>query len=314
MSVKSENRVLHAAAGGKTKIKRSRGDFIFDCVNYLILGLVLVIILYPLYFIVIASISDPNAVQSGAVLLWPKDITFEGYRQILSYRSVWIGYRNTIIQTVTSTVFSVVVTMMTAYPMSRKNFLGKNVMLAFLMITMYFSGGLIPTYLQVKRLHLLNTLWAIILVGCISVYNIIISRTFLQTNVPEELYEAAAIDGCSHFQYFFKVVMPLSKALLAVLALYYGIGVWNNYFEAMIYLNDSDLYPLQLVLKNILVSNQVEAEMMTSMDYETMEEKQRFVDLMKYGLLIVSTVPVLAVYPFLPKYFVKGVMIGSVKG
>lgn len=293
------------------KIKRSKQDAIFDIVNGIFLTAALLIVFYPVYFIVIASISDPIAVQSGKVVLFPNGFTLEGYQKILGFKQIWVGYRNTLFYTIVGTCLNIFLTMLMAYPLSRKTFRAKKYVMIFLMITMYFNGGLIPTYLVVKGLGLINNWMVMIIMGAVGVFNIIITRTFMQSNIPEELYEAAAIDGSSHFQYFFKVVLPLSKSIMAVLGLYYGVGHWNDFFKGLIYLKDANLYPLQLILRGILVQNEV------SMDVSELEDaarRQELIELMKYGLIIVSSIPVLIMYPFLQKYFVKGVMIGSVKG
>ncbi len=296
----------------KTSIKRSKEDLIFDIINYTVLTLALFVVAYPLYFIVIASISDPDAVNNGLVWLLPVGITGEGYERIFQDSRIWLGYKNTFIYTIVGTLINITLTMMIAYPLSRKDFSGKKFLMIFLMITMYFNGGLIPTYLVVKDLHLNNSWWVMVILGAVSVYNVIIARTFLQNNIPEELYEAASIDGCSHFVFFIKMVLPLSKAIIAVLTLYYGIGHWNEFMRALIYLRDEKLYPLQIILRSILVQNMSQDPMMG--DVENAVEMARIGELIKYGVIIVASVPVLLLYPLLQKYFVQGVMIGSVKG
>ncbi|WP_129723927.1 carbohydrate ABC transporter permease [Xylanivirga thermophila] len=294
------------------KIRSSKEDIIFDIINYIILAVALIVTLYPLYFIVIASISDPVAINNGKVWLRPVGVTFEGYRRIFKDEMIWTGYKNTILYTLVGTAINVMLTMMIAYPLSRKNFSGRRFLTIFLVITMYFNGGLIPTYIVVKNLGLVNNWWVMVLLGAVSTYNVIICRTFLQANIPEELYEAAAIDGCSHFNFFIKHVLPLSKAIIAVLALYYGIAHWNEFMKGLIYLRDEKLYPLQLILRAILIENQARDQMMDDVQY-TME-KQQVGELIKYGIIIVASLPVLIIYPFLQKYFVKGVMVGSIKG
>ncbi|MFU0799314.1 MAG: carbohydrate ABC transporter permease [Xylanivirga thermophila] len=294
------------------KIRSSKEDIIFDIINYIILAVALIVTLYPLYFIVIASISDPVAINNWKVWLRPVGVTFEGYRRIFKDEMIWTGYKNTILYTLVGTAINVMLTMMIAYPLSRKNFSGRRFLTIFLVITMYFNGGLIPTYIVVKNLGLVNNWWVMVLLGAVSTYNVIICRTFLQANIPEELYEAAAIDGCSHFNFFIKHVLPLSKAIIAVLALYYGIAHWNEFMKGLIYLRDEKLYPLQLILRAILIENQARDQMMDDVQY-TME-KQQVGELIKYGIIIVASLPVLIIYPFLQKYFVKGVMVGSIKG
>lgn len=294
------------------KMKISKEDIIFDTINYILLSCVLIIVLYPLYFIVIASISDPTAVSNGQLKFLPIDITFEGYKRIFQDRLILSGYKNTIKYTVVGTTINIFLTMMTAYPLSRKDFSGRKALMIFLMITMYFNGGLIPTYLIVKHLGLINNWLIMVLKGAVSVYNIIIARSFLQSSIPEELYEAAVIDGCSHIKFFTRVVLPLSKAIIAVLVLFYGIVHWNEFFTALIYLRDEKLYPLQLILRSILLENQMQDAMMNNID--DINNQQYIADLIKYGMIIVASLPLLILYPFLQKYFVKGVMIGSVKG
>lgn len=287
-------------------------DKIFDILSYTLLAFALIVTLYPLYFIVIASISDPVAVNSGEVLLYPINITFEGYRRILKDSLIWTGYRNTILYTVVGTIINITLTMMIAYPLSRRNFSGKGFITILLVITMYFGGGLIPTYLTVKKLGLLNKWYVMVILGAVSTYNVIICRTFLQNNITEELYEAASIDGCSHFRFFLEHVLPLSKAIMAVLSLYYGVGHWNEFMRGLIYLNNEKLYPLQLILRSILIQNQAREQMLDDARY--FAEQEQVAELIKYGMIIIASLPVLIAYPFLQKYFVKGVMIGAIKG
>jgi putative aldouronate transport system permease protein len=293
-------------------IKRSKEDLIFDIINYTILSMVLVLVLYPLYFIVIASISEPQAINNGQVWLLPKGITFEGYKRILEDSRIWTGYLNTLIYTVLGTAINIILTMMIAYPLSRKDFSGRKVLTIFLIITMYFGGGMIPTYLLVKQIGLLNKWPVMVVMGAVSVFNVIIARSFIQGNIPDELYESASIDGCTQFGYFIKFILPLSKPIMAVLTLYYGIGHWNEYMKSLIYLSNEKLYPLQMILRSILIINSVDGNMVTDVVEEM--ERQRAGELIKYGVIIVSSLPVLVLYPFLQKYFVKGTMVGAVKG
>lgn len=292
-------------------IARSKGDILFDWMNYTILSIVLLIVFYPLFFIVIASFSDPTLVNNGSVMFFPKDITFIGYRRVLDYTQVWIGYRNTILYTVGGTLLNVAVTMGFAYTLSRKKFLGKKVMTFYLLIPMFFSGGLIPTYLLIKDLGLLDTWTIMVVINMVNIFNVIIARTFLQASLPEELYEAAQIDGCNHFIYFFKIVLPLSSSIIAVLTLYYGVAHWNDFFNSLIYLSDQNKFSLQLILRGILIASNVDASLVSGQ--EDIIQRQNEVEQLKYALIVVTSLPVLAVYPFLQKYFVKGVMIGSVK-
>ncbi|MDF2921567.1 MAG: sugar transporter permease [Paenibacillaceae bacterium] len=291
-------------------IKLSRSDRIFEWINYTILTAVLLAVLYPLYFVVIASFSNPTYVNNGSMVFWPKGWMILGYQKVFQYADVWIGFRNTILYTVLGTVLNVAVTMGIAYTLSRKSFLGKKALMIFILIPMFFGGGLIPTFLVVKGLGLYNTWLAMIILGAVNVFNVIIARTFLQSSIPEELYEAAQMDGCDHFTYFFKIILPLSSSIIAVLLLYYGVGHWNDFFTPLIYLNDKNLFSLQLVLRGILIQSTIQTDLL---DAEDAARKQMMVEQIQYALIIVTSLPILAVYPFLQKYFVKGVMIGSVK-
>ncbi|WP_068786342.1 carbohydrate ABC transporter permease [Paenibacillus phocaensis] len=275
----------------------------------------MIIVAYPLYFIVIASFSSSTLVNQGDVVLWPKGINFYGYEQIFNDGRIWQGYLNTIIYTVFGTLLNLAVTLPAAYALSQRGFVARKVIMPLFVFTMYFGGGMIPTYLLIRDLHLLNTPWVMIVNGALSVYNLIITRTFIESSIPEELYEAAALDGCSHFRYFASVVMPLSKAVISVISLYYMVGHWNDFFNALLYLNSDELQPLQIVLRNILLSNQAFAGGAgAGAGAGAGSYAQQFADQIKYAVIIVSTVPILLVYPFIQKYFEKGVMIGAVKG
>lgn len=298
-----------------SKIKHSLTDRIFQISVYLFLTLSLVIVLYPLIYIVSASISAPQTVSSGEMLLFPKEITFEGYKTIFENESIWRGYANTIFYTALGTLVNLVVTIPCAYALSREDFAGKKFFTKFMVVTMFLSGGLIPTYLIVKNLGMINTVWALIIPNAASVYNIVVTRTFFQSTIPRELEEAATIDGCSNIKMFIKVILPLSLPIIAVMALFYGVGHWNGYFSALIYLSDRALYPLQMVLREILVLQDLGASpSMNASTAEFMHSKQQLVQIIQYGVMIVSTLPIIVVYPFLQKYFVKGMMVGSVKG
>ena len=291
---------------------QDKGDWIFELVNNFFLALALLVVLYPIYYILIASISNPDAVNTGQVWIVPIDVTWEGYSRIFADPMILSGYRNTLFYTFTGTLLNILITMMLAYPLSRRSFFGKKAIMVFITVTMYFDGGLIPTYMLVKSLGLYNNWMVMIILGAVSVFNVIIARTFLQSNIPEELYEAATIDGCSHIVFFIKMVLPLSKAIIAVLALYYGVRNWNEFMKALIYLSDENKYPLQLFLRRILILNQAREEM--TADIAGGQNKQKIADLIKFGVIIVSSMPVLILYPFLQKYFIKGIMIGSLKG
>lgn len=292
--------------------RRSKEDKIFDLINIFLVAIMVILVVYPLYFIVIASISNPNLIYEGKVWLLPKDITFEGYQRIFSDSKIWVGYKNSIIYTFIGTLVNVSCTLMAAYALSRRDLYGRNLIMFLFLFTMFFSGGLIPTYLVVKNLGLLNTMWALILPKAVAVWNVIVARTFFQTSIPNELLEAAKIDGCSDAKFFWKIVLPLSKPIVAVMVLFYAVGHWNSYFDALIYLNNEDLYPLQLILRNILIQNEASTQMMS--DIDSLAAKQRVSELIKYGVIIVASIPLLILYPFVQKYFVKGVMIGGIKG
>ena len=299
-------------------IKDTPLDKLFMKFNYVFLLLALVIVLYPLIYIVSASISDPNAVNSGQMFLFPKGLTFEGYKTILNNDSIWRGYINTIFYTILGTSINLAVTLPCAYALSRSDFYGHKFITTFMLVTMFVGGGLIPSYLLIKKLHMLNTVWALVLPGAASIYNIVVTRTFFQSTIPREMEEAAIIDGCNDFMLFFKIILPLSTPIIAVMALFYGVGHWNSFFSALIYLSDKTMYPLQMVLREILVlqdmsSNSINGNMTQDMA-AMLFSKQQLVQVIKYGVMIVSTLPVIIIYPFLQKYFVKGMMVGSLKG
>lgn len=299
-------------------VKDTKADKIFMGFNYIFIILAVGIVLYPLIYIISASISDPQFVNSGEMWLFPKGFTLEGYKTILENNSIWRGYLNTIYYTALGTSINLLVTLPAAYALSRPDFYGHRAFTTFLLITMFVSGGLIPSYLLIKNLGMLNTVWALVLPGAASVYNIVVTRTFFQSTIPREMEEAAIIDGCSDFKLFMKIVLPLSTPIIAVMALFYGVGHWNGFFSALIYLSDKSMYPLQMVLREILVlqdmsSNSIGGTMASEMA-ELMYSKQQLAAVIKYGVMIVSTLPIIAVYPFLQKYFVKGMMVGSVKG
>ena len=301
----------------KTKpVKRCREDVIFDTVIFIILTLILFVVAYPLYWVIISSFSDPTAVSAGKVLLRPIGFTLKGYAEVFKNSQVMRGFFNSIVITFVGVCVNLAVTLPTAYALSRDNFYGKKPITVFYMITMFFGGGMIPTYLVVKNMQLLNTIWALVLPGCLSVYNMIVARTFFKSNISEELYEAGEIDGCTQSRFFFQIALPLSKAIIAIMVLYYGVGHWNSYFSALLYISDQDKYPLQLVLRNILITNQTALSQTatTAAARAALQEQQQLIDVMKYSLIIISSVPVLIMYPLVQKHFVKGVMIGSVKG
>jgi len=287
-------------------------DRVFQFFNLLLILAIFVVLVWPLWFVLIASFSDPNAVNSGQVLLIPKGLTLSGYKRMLEYKDIWTGFSNTIFYTLTGTTLNMVLSVCMAYPMSVKEFAPRKILMVFFMITMYFSGGLIPTYLLMKNLDILNTRWAMILPGAVSVYNCLIIRSYFMNSIPAELKEASILDGANPAQYLFQVVLPLSAPVLAVITLYYMVGHWNSYLNALYYIYDFDLYPLQSVLRELLMSDKMMAAMVT--DPELARQAMQTAQAMKYCVVIVSIVPMLCVYPFVQKHFVKGVMIGAVKG
>ena len=293
------------------KVKRSTGDKVFDIVNYTFLTLLTLIVLYPLVYVLSASFSSPYAVTSGQVWLLPKDVSLVGYETVFKDPNIVSGFFYAVYRTVLGTLIGVVMTMMAAYPLSVRDFAGRGVFMKLLTFTMMFGGGLIPSFLNINELGLYGTYWALVIPGAVGVYNVIITRTFIQSTIPYDLYESASLDGCSDLGYFLKVVIPLSKPILAVLTMYVAVGHWNDYFNAMIYLK-SDNYPLQVVLRNIILMNQIDPENMA--DVDTMMKMQGLAELLKYSLIVISSVPMLILYPFIQKHFVKGVMIGAIKG
>ncbi|MFC5653791.1 carbohydrate ABC transporter permease [Paenibacillus solisilvae] len=287
-------------------------DRLFLIVLYTILSTIVILVSYPLIYILSSSFSSSEAVMSGKVWLWPVDPTLYGYEAVFRYPEVWSGYFNSTVYTVLGSILSVLLSIMFAYPLSRKTFFGRNIFISMILFAMIFSGGLIPFYLVVKNLALLNTMWAVFVPSALNIFSVIIAKTFFQWTIPNELYEAAQIDGCNDIRFLLKIVLPLSKPIIAVLALWSAVAIWNSYFNALIFLNDKDLYPLQLVLREILVLGNVE---MTAMNLspEAITKFQDMKNLLKYSVIIVASVPVLILYPLAQKYFVQGVMIGSVK-
>jgi putative aldouronate transport system permease protein len=295
-----------------SSIRASRGDRIFDALNITILTAVLIIVLYPLVFVISASVSDAMLVMQGKVWLWPRGFNLDAYKRVFQNSDILMGYRNVIFYTVLGTAINIVMTIAGAYPLSRKDFVGRNALMLLITFTMFFNGGLIPTYMVIKGLGLVNTFWALLLPGAVSVWNLIIMRTFFQNTIPVELQESAVIDGASNFRILFSLVLPLSIPVIAVIVLYYAVGHWNAYFSALIYLSDRNQYPLQLFLREILVMNQMQ-DMMEGAS-ETAAQQQMLAESLKYAVIIVSSIPVLLLYPLLQRYFVKGVMIGAIKG
>ncbi len=299
------------------RIRQTRADRIFSVLNHTLIALALLICLYPLYYTVIASLSDPMEVTRGHVAFTVKGFTLDSYKTVFEYRPLWRGYRNTLIYTVVGTAYNLLLLLPASYALSRKALRGRGIVTAFFIITMYFGGGMIPTYLNIKSLNLLDNPWVMILPGAFSVYNMIITRTFYASNFPDELAEAAQIDGAGEIRIFLQLALPLSTAIIGVMALYHAVSRWNSYFSALLYLSNSDLYPLQLVLRNVLLQDNGIAINMDSMSTEELMDaarRQRLAETMKYAVIFIANAPVLALYPFVQKYFTKGVMVGSVKG
>ena len=295
----------------RAKISETRADRVFDVMNYVILTICLLIVAYPLYFIVIASISDPVDVNAGKVFLYPVKVTLDGYRRILEYDSFFTGYRNTLMYTLVGTTVNMALTVPAAYALSRKDLVGRNFFMMLITFTMIFSGGLMPTYLLVRDLNMLDTTWALVVPVAVSAWNLIVARTFFQQTIPDDLLEAAQLDGATNVQFFARIVLPLSKPIIAVLILFYAVSHWNSYSNALYYLRTTGKYPLQLVLRSILFENSMN-DMVD--DAANLAAQMRLGDLIKYGVIIASSLPLLILYPFLQRYFIQGIMIGAVKG
>ncbi|MFC4104115.1 carbohydrate ABC transporter permease [Paenibacillus xanthanilyticus] len=301
------------AATAKQAWPKSAGrssDKMTEVLLYAWAAVTLIVVLYPIYFIVIASFSDPAAVGNGQVWLYPKGFTFDGYLELLKHANIWIGYRNTILYTVVGTAIGLAVNLSAAYALSRKDLFGRKALTLFFIFTMFFNGGLIPTFLTIRDFHLYDTFLVMVLPFAVGVFDIIVARTFFQTSIPGDLWEAAQIDGCGNLRYYVGVVLPLSKAVIAVLALWIAVGHWNSYFNALIYLQNKNLYPLQLVLRDILITNQMQSGMGTG---EAAQIAMRLANMLRYSVIVVSTIPIMCFYPLVQKYFNQGVMIGAVK-
>lgn len=294
-----------------SRIQDAFSDRVFMFLVYLFLGIFLLIVLYPVVYIVSASFSDPNAVTAGKVWLYPVDFSLRGYQVTFQNPQIVTGYLNSLFYTVIGSLISVVLTVLVAYPLSRRDVYGSNLLMFLITFTLIFSGGLIPTYLVVKQLGMIDTRWALLIPQAVAAFQVIVARTFFRSTIPDELVEAAELDGCNDLQFLWSVVLPLSKPIIAVLALMYAVAQWNSYFDALIYLKSSDLQPLQIVLRNILILNTTSSG---SMDATAMAQRRQLADLLKYCLVVVGSVPVLLIYPFVQRYFVKGMLIGSVKG
>ncbi len=299
--------------------RETRADRTFGVINAVLLTLIVVVELYPLYFTVIASISDPYAVVKGKVFLTPVGFTWDAYKYVFSESRIWRGYRNTLLYTVFGTSWNLLLTIPTAYVLSKKDLVGRGWITTFFLVPMYFGGGLIPTYLQVRSLNLIDKPWTLVVLGGLSIYNMVVARVYYQSSIPGEIYESARIDGANDFKQFFRIALPLSAPILAVMALYYAVGHWNDYFTALIYISNSRLQPLQIELRNILLMNQtavtqIEDMLEEDIDMAELARRAYIAEAMKYSLIFISSAPMLIAYPFVQKYFVKGMMIGSLKG
>jgi len=303
---------MSTATAVRKKIRLSAGEKAFYITAYAIVTLLALIVLYPLIYIVSASFSSAAAVSTGKVVLWPVEFSVEGYKRVFMDDSIWSAYGNTIFYTVVGTFINVAMTLICAYPLARPGLPHKKFFTFLFSFTMMFSGGMIPSYLLMRDLSLLNTRWAVIMPGALAVYQMIVTRTFFQSTLPHELLEATQVDGCNDFRFFFQFALPLSKAVIAVIAMQYAIGHWNDYFHAFLYLSKEELYPLQIILRRILVMSQIAAS--DGSDPDLAAAMVGMADLLKYALIVVATAPILCVYPFIQKYFVQGVMVGSLKG
>ena len=298
----------------KAKKQVSGKDVAFNIFLYALCILILIIIAYPLYFIIIASFSNPSEVANGNVWFWPSQFTLDGYKELFRHGEIWMGYWNTILYTVIGTLIGLVVNISAAYSLSRKDLVGRKLITFFFIFTMFFNGGMVPLYMLVQQLGLLNNMWGLILPTTLSVYNMTIARAFFQSSIPDGIIEAAQIDGCSNIGTFFRIVLPVSPAIISVMCLFHVVFRWNEYFNAMMFFTKPDLYPLQLVLRDILINNTMTQVNSSGADAMAMEEMRKQAQLIKYSSIVVSTVPMLILYPFLQKYFVKGIMVGSLKG
>lgn len=313
-----------AAADGSPVVHRAVGssdDRWFDRLNVLFVLLVVLVIGYPLWFVVIASISDPQAVETGKVWLWPVDVTLDGYRRVFEQGAIWTGYRNSILYTLVGVAVHLALVLPCAYALSRKHMAGRTGVTWYILFTMLFSGGIIPTYLLVRNLGLLDTMWAVILPGAVGAWSILVARAFFTQTVPEEIGEAATVDGAGDIQIFFRIALPLSAPIIVTLALFHGVGLWNEYFKALIYLSDRDKFPLQLILRELLIVSQDPSAGGGGAggsggggDTGSIIEQVRLASLIKYAVMIVASLPLLIIYPFLQRFFTQGVLIGSVKG
>lgn len=297
--------------GKSSIIRESKGDRAFNIINFIIMTLVTLVILYPLYYVLLASVTDPVIVNSGKMLWYPEAPYFEGYQRAFAHKPLWVGYKNTLIYTVVGTLIALGCTIPAGYSLSRKDMPGRRILMFLFTFTMFFNGGIIPLYLVVKQVKIYDSIWAVVLPIAVSVYNLIVCRSFFDSSVPKELLEAAKIDGCSDFGFFFKIVIPISSTIIAVMTLFYATSIWNMFFNPLMFLASSDKMPLQVVLRDLVLMNQ--ASIVTS-SVEEIAMKQKLVEQLKYCIVVLAAAPLLIVYPFLQKYFAKGVTLGAVKG
>lgn len=295
------------------KIKYSKKDSLFLTINNVLMSIFLLTMIYPLWIVIVSSISNPNAVSAGKVFLWPVGFSLDGYKAVFEYKWIMNGLGVSLWLLVVGTILCIVVTILGAYPLSRKGLAGKKAILFLFTFTMFFSGGLIPFFVLIKNLRLMNSLWALVLPSSINVWNIILMKTYFQNNIPEEILQSAQIDGCSDFRFLVSIAIPLSKPIIAVLSLFTAVGFWNSYFNALLFINDTDKFPLQLVLRDILIMNQSDPTTVAQ-HLEGYKNKQALIESLKYSSIVVSSFPLMIVYPFVQRFFVKGVIVGSLKG
>ena len=290
---------------------KSGNDKVFDVINALTMIVICLVIAYPLYYVFMASFTDPGIVNSGKLLLWPEKLFLGGYQKIFAFKPIWIGYWNTIRYTVFGTLTAIAVTIPCGYALSRKDLAGRRLWNFLFTFTMFFNGGIIPLYLVINKIGIYDTIFAMILPGAVIVYNLIVCRSFFDTSVPDELIEASKLDGCTDFGIFFRIVVPVSSTIIAVMLLFYATSIWNSFINALMFMGDQSKMPLQVILRSLILSNQASSVLSSGTE---MIERQKLADQLKYGVIVVSAMPLLVVYPFVQKYFAKGVMIGAVKG
>ena len=295
----------------RKKRKKVWQDYVFDIVNATVMSLVCLVIAYPLYYVLIASFTDPTIVNSGKILLYPEKLFLGGYKKILEYRPIWTGYANTILYTITGTAVAIIATIPCAYSLSRKSLWGRRILNFLFTFTMFFNGGIIPLYLIINNIGIYDTIWAMILPTAVSVYNLIVCRSFFDSNLPEELYDAAKIDGCNDFDFFFRIALHLSSTIIAVMILFYATAIWNSFMNALMFMGTQDKMPLQVILRNFVFANHTNA--LTTSGTEV-AQRMKMAEQLKYAIIVVSALPLLVVYPFVQKYFAKGVLMGAVKG